>query len=153
MPVVDEADVWPSPLYADIVAEFRRLARRKTSQYVGAQLDGSAFAILLTLSDGRARTLRELSVELELEQSTINRQVNAAIKHGFLERFEVAGQVSRLIRPTTAGQQAFHHDGMLRVDRLNRVFGDLSPGTPQALLTELRAYNDAYDRAVDDDTE
>lgn len=147
----EDADIWPTPLHADLVAEFRRLSRRKTSQYAGAQLDSSAFAILLVLSDGQPRTLRELSVELELEQSTINRQVNGAIQRGYLERYEVAGQVSKLIRPTDTGRRAFHDDGMLRVDRLNRVFGDLAPGTPQALLRELRAYNDAYDRAVDRD--
>ncbi|NMO00026.1 winged helix-turn-helix transcriptional regulator [Gordonia sp. TBRC 11910] len=145
----DERAIWPSPLYADLVDEIRRLGRRKATHYAGAQLDGSAFSILLVLSDGRSRTLRELSLELELEQSTINRQVNAAIKRGYLERYDVPGQVSRLIRPTVLGAQAFHDDGMLRVDRFNRIFDDLSPGTPEALLRELRAYNDAYDRAVD----
>lgn len=143
-----DADIWPSPLHADLVGEVRRMTRRKPNDYPGALLDDSAFGILLLLSDGHARTLRELAAELQLEQSTINRQVNAAIKHGHLQRFEVHGQVSRRIRATTAGAEAFYHDGMLRVDRLNRVFADLAPGTPEALLLQLKAYNDAYDRAV-----
>ena len=77
----------------------------------------------------------------------MNRQVNAAIKHGYIERFAVEGSASKM-RPTDAGRAAFEHDGDLRADRLRRVFDDLAPGSPEALLRELRAYNDAYERAV-----
>ncbi len=102
-------------------------------------LEKSAFAILWVLSDGRPRTLRQLTEELELEQSTVNRQVNAAIKHGYLERFEVEDSLSKLIRPTDAGREAFRRDGLLRAERLEQVFADLAPGSPEALLHELRA--------------
>lgn len=139
---------WPSPLYRDIVEELSRFHRRKSEHHADAILETSAFAILLVLSDGRPRTLRELTDELELEQSTINRQVNAAIKHGYLERFEVEGSLSRLIQPTEHGRSTFTHDGMLRVGRLKQVFADLAPGTPESLLAELRAFNEAYDRTL-----
>ncbi|MGC5248601.1 MarR family transcriptional regulator [Gordonia sp. DT219] len=135
-------------MYRDIVEELSRFHRRKSEHHADAVLEASAFAILLVLSDDRARTLRELTDELDLEQSTVNRQVNAAIKHGHLERFEVEGSLSRLIRPTEYGRDAFVHDGMLRVGRLKQVFADLTPGTPDALLRELRAFNEAYDRTL-----
>lgn len=109
-------------------------------------LDSSAFQILWLLSDGRARTLRELSIDLDLEQSTVNRQVNAAMKRGYLERFEVPGCISRRHRPTAVGWEAFKHDGRHRAELLNRVFADLSPGDPESLLAQLRAFNDAYER-------
>ena len=132
----DEADgsfmPWPSQQIHDIVDELLRLNRRKINTFAGAVLEASAFTILLRLWEG-PRTLRELSVELELEQSTVNRQVNAAIKHGYVERFAVEGSASKMLRPT---------------DRLRRVFDDLAPGRPEVLLHELRAYNDAYERAV-----
>ncbi|NDZ97485.1 MarR family transcriptional regulator [Streptomyces sp. SID6673] len=143
-----DASFWPSPVYRDLAEELLRMGRRKTNVVPGTQLEASAFAILWVLSDGRPRTLRELSEELDLEQSTVNRQVNAAIKHGYLERFEVEGQISRLIRPTAAGLDAFEHDGMRRADRLIRVFADLAPGSPDTLLHELRAFNDAYERST-----
>ncbi len=139
---------WPSPLYRDIVEELSRFLRRKSEHPAESVLESSAFAILLVLSDGRARTLRELTDELDLEQSTVNRQVNAAIKLGYLERFDVEGSTSRLIRPTGSGRAAFTHDGMLRVSRLKQVFADLDPGTPEVLLRELRAFNEAYDRTL-----
>lgn len=139
---------WESDVFRDLAEELLRMSRRRTNVFPGARLETSAFGILWTLSDGRDRTLRELSEELDLEQSTVNRQVNAAIKHGYLERFEVTGQLSRLIRPTALGIEAFEHDGMLRAERLVRVFSDLTPGAPDALLHELRSFNDAYDRTI-----
>ncbi|MEP9394998.1 MarR family winged helix-turn-helix transcriptional regulator [Gordonia sp. VNK1] len=146
--VDDDHAPWPSPLYRDLVEELSRLHRRKGQYHVDSILEGSAFAILLVLSDGRPRTLRNLAEDLDLEQSTVNRQVNAAIKLGYLERFDVEGSLSRMVRPTDAGQTAFHHDGMLRVRRLERVFADLAPGEPDVLLRELQAFNEAYDRAL-----
>lgn len=139
---------WPSPVHRDLVEELLRMRRRRTQVDPGTKLEASAFAILWVLSDGQPRTLRELSQILDLEQSTVNRQVNAAIKHGFLERFERPGRVSRLVRPTALGRESYEHDGLLRAERLNRVFEDLAPGTPEALLRELRAFNDAYDRVT-----
>lgn len=92
--------------------------------------------------------MRELSEGLELEQSTVNRQVNSAMRHGYLERFQVDGQVSWMHRPTDEGHAAFDHDGRRRAEHLNRVFADLAPGDPAILLAQLRAYNDAHDRAL-----
>lgn len=142
--------VWPSDVHRDVVEELLRMRRRRTEADPGAILEASAFAILWLLSDGRARTLRQLSEDLALEQSTVNRQVNAAMKLGYVERFEVPGSVSRMHRPTAAGDEAFNHDGRRRADLLNRVFADLAPGDPDALLRQLRAFNDAYERQLDD---
>lgn len=146
---VDEDRVWPSPLYAEIIDELRRLGRRRANTYTGAVLEESAFTILLVLSERGPRTLRELAGDLDLEQSTVNRQVNAAIGRGYLARRVVSDQAGRVIEPTAAGREAFRHDGMLRVDRLNAVFDDLAPGDPAALLLQLRAYNNAYQRVLD----
>ncbi len=140
---------WQSPVHRDLAAELLRMSRRRSLVHRSVGLEKSAFAILWVLSDGRPRTLRELTEELELEQSTVNRQVNAAIKHGYLERFEVEDSLSKLIRPTELGREAFKRDGLLRARRLEQVFADLAPGNPEALLHELRAFNDAYERTQD----
>ncbi|MFC9981129.1 MarR family winged helix-turn-helix transcriptional regulator [Gordonia sp. NPDC127522] len=137
---------WQSPVHRDLAQELLRMSRRRSLVHPGVGLERSAFAILWILSDGRPRTLRELTADLQLEQSTVNRQVNAAIKHGYVERFEVEDSLSKLIRPTEAGREAFRRDGLLRAERLEQVFADLAPGSPQALLHELRAFNDAYER-------
>ncbi|MFE0749039.1 MarR family winged helix-turn-helix transcriptional regulator [Gordonia sp. NPDC058843] len=137
---------WQSPVHRDLAQELLRMSRRRSLVHPGVGLERSAFAILWILSDGRPRTLRELTADLQLEQSTVNRQVNAAIKHGYVERFEVEDSLSKMIRPTEAGRDAFRRDGLLRAERLEQVFADLAPGSPQALLHELRAFNDAYER-------
>ncbi|WP_439030126.1 MarR family winged helix-turn-helix transcriptional regulator [Gordonia terrae] len=137
---------WQSPVHRDLAQELLRMSRRRSLVHPGVGLERSAFAILWVLSDGRPRTLRELTVDLGLEQSTVNRQVNAAIKHGYVERFEVEDSLSKMIRPTEAGSEAFRREGLLRAERLEQVFADLDPGTPEALLRELRAFNDAYER-------
>lgn len=147
----EDASVWPSPMFRDLTDELQRLSRRKSKEYDGSILEASAFAILWILYDGAPRTLRDLTEELGLEQSTVNRQVNAAIRQGYLQRYEVVGSVSKMLRPTDKGREAFAHDGRLRAERLERVFDDLAPGTPEALLHELRAFNQAYERAILDE--
>ena len=137
---------WQSPVHRDLAQELLRMSRRRSLVHPAVGLERSAFAILWILSDGRPRTLRELTADLQLEQSTVNRQVNAAIKHCYVERFEVEDSLSKMIRPTEAGREAFRRDGLLRAERLEQVFADLAPGSPQALLHELRAFNDAYER-------
>lgn len=147
----DEYAPWPSPLYRDLAEEFLRMARRRSHVDPDSILEVSAFSLLWILSDGRPRTLRQLTDAMQLEQSTVNRQVNAAIKHGYLERFDVAGSISKQVRPTRAGLDAFEHDGLLRARRLERVLSDMGPGSPAALFRQLHAFNNAYDRTLADD--
>ncbi len=147
----DDYAPWPSPLYRDLAEEFLRMTRRRSHVDPDSILEVSAFNLLWILSDGKPRTLRQLTDAMQLEQSTVNRQVNAAIKHGHLERFDVAGSISKQVRPTRAGLDAFEHDGLLRARRLERVLSDMGPGSPEALFRQLHAFNNAYDRTLADD--
>jgi DNA-binding MarR family transcriptional regulator len=127
--------------------ELMRLSRRRTQVYPGARLDTSAFRLLWLLTEGTPRTLRELAEELQLDQSTVNRQVNAAIKHGLVERYAVPGSPSRLLRPTEAGRAAYVHDGELRAEVYNEVLDELGADRSEAIVAELRELNDGLDRA------
>ncbi len=127
--------------------ELMRLTRRRAQVYPGSRLDTSAFRLLWLLTEGPPRTLRELADELQLDQSTVNRQVNAAIKHGLVERYAVPGSPSRLLRPTEAGRTAYLHDGGLRAEVYNAVLEELGAARAQALVAELRELNDGLDRA------
>jgi DNA-binding MarR family transcriptional regulator len=128
-------------------AEMLRLSRRRTLAYPGSVLETSAFRILWVLSETGPRTLRDLTDELQLEQSTVNRQVNAAIKHGLIERYAVEGSSSMLVRPTPEGREAYLHDGLLRAQVLREALDELGEGRPEALVADLRSFNDALDRA------
>jgi DNA-binding MarR family transcriptional regulator len=126
--------------------ELMRLTRRGSQYYPGSELDSSAFRVLWLLTEGPPRTLRELADELQLDQSTVNRQVNAAIKNGLVERYAVAASPSRLHRPTAAGRAAYVHDGALRAEVYSRVLDELGTGRADALVAELRELNDGLDR-------
>ena len=62
--------------------ELMRLSRRRATAYPGSVLGDSAFRILLLLVEEGPRSLRELADDLQLERSTMSRQVNAAIGRG-----------------------------------------------------------------------
>lgn len=83
----------------------RAVARRST-------LNAADMRLLWLLSDGRPRTLREISDELNLEQSTVNRQVNGAARAELVEI--VDGQPARQVVATEEGLAAFGQD----VDRI-----------------------------------
>ena len=142
----------PSPGgLADVSAlagELLRLQRRRTTVYEGVVLDNSAFRLLWMLSDGTPRTLRQLAECLDLEQSTVNRQVNAALSAGYVERFAVEGSASKLVRPTAAGEEAFDHDGQIRAALISRALDDLGDDRAARLIGDLRAYNDAWDTVL-----
>ena len=127
--------------------ELMRLSRRRAQTYPGSELDTSAFRLLWLLTEGPSRTLRELADELQLDQSTVNRQVNAAIKHGLVERYAVPGSPSRLLRPTAAGRAAYVHDAALRAEVYQAVLDELGADRSGALVAELRELNDGLDRA------
>ena len=131
-----------------LAGELLRLQRRRTTVYEGVVLDNSAFRLLWMLSDGTPRTLRQLSESLDLEQSTVNRQVNAALSAGYVERFAVEGSASKLVRPTAAGEQAFEHDGQIRAELISRALVDLGDDRAARLIGDLRAYNDAWDTVL-----
>ncbi|MGA8258112.1 MAG: MarR family winged helix-turn-helix transcriptional regulator [Nocardioides sp.] len=125
-----------------------RLQRRRTSVYAGSRLEDSAFRILWTLSDGEPRTLRQLASDLGLEQSTVNRQVNAALAAGYVERFEVPGSASKLVRPTPVGAEAYEHDGAIRAALITRVLEALGDERAARLIDDLTSFNDAWDDAL-----
>jgi DNA-binding MarR family transcriptional regulator len=136
-----------SGLLQQLSDELMRLGRRRTTTYAGAELDTSAFRILWLLSEGPARTLKELAEELQLEQSTVSRQVSAAIRHGLVERCANVEGAGWAHRPTETGRRAYEHDAQLRVEVYSRVLDDLGRARVDALVAELAAFNDALDRA------
>jgi DNA-binding MarR family transcriptional regulator len=127
-------------------AELLRVSRLRAASYPGSRLENSAFRILWILVERGPLELRELAEELQLERSTVTRQVNAAIGHGLLERYDEPGRPGRLLRPTAAGEEAYRHDGQLRAVRLGAALADLGPDRAQRLVDDLAAFNDALDR-------
>ncbi|RYE76484.1 MAG: MarR family transcriptional regulator, partial [Myxococcales bacterium] len=74
--------------------------------------------LLWMFSDQQPRTLREIAEELRLEQSTVNRQANAAVKAGVLRRFRDEDQGAWQFLATDGAMARF-------TDDLDRHLGEL----------------------------
>ena len=133
-------------LLGELADELLRFSKRRHTTIDGAELDSSAFKLLWVLSDDQPRTLRELADELDLDLSTINRQVNAAVRAGLLERFTVAGSPSRPVRPTAAGRRQYEHDLAVHSDLLRSVLAEMGADAARELIRSLGSFNDAYER-------
>lgn len=127
-------------------AELLRVGRLRAASYPGSQLENSAFRILWLLVERGPSTQRDLAEELQLERSTVTRQVAAVMDRGLVERHDTPGRGGRLLRPTDAGERAFRHDGELRAARLTAALGELGPERSARMVADLRAFNDAFDR-------
>ena len=133
-------------LLGELANELLRFSKRRHGSVEGTELESSAFKLLWLLSDGEPRTLREISDELDLDLSTINRQVNAAVRAGLLERFAVPGSPSRPVRPTAEGRRLYDHDSAVHADLLRSVLAEMGADQARDLIRGLGAFNDAYER-------
>lgn len=124
------------------------VARRMVGQR-GA-LGAADRRLLWLLVDGRARTLREVSSDLGLEQSTVNRQVNAALADGLLRRYRDGGGGAYLLEPTPAGRAAFESDVSSTLAAYAAGLGALEPDEVDRLLVLLERFVDAYAAAAHD---
>ena len=134
------------PLLRALGAEAMRLRRRRTSTYAGSLLEDSAFRILHALEEAGPLTLSDLAHELQLERSTVSRQVSAAVGSGLVERYAARGR-ARAVRSTVAGREAYLHDGRLRAAVWGAAIAEFGVARAEAFLADLRDFNDAVDRA------
>lgn len=118
----------------------RRVVEARTS------LTAADLRLLWLLSDGRARTQRDISSELNLEQSTVNRQVNAALRAGLIERRPADSGPAVLIA-TAGGTRRYEAD----VEAMMHLFGSalqaLGPDR-ERFLVSLATFVEAYRSAV-----
>ncbi|WP_447643724.1 MarR family winged helix-turn-helix transcriptional regulator [Nocardioides zeae] len=136
-------------LLRDLGTEVMRLAARRTATYDGAVLDYSAFRILWRLVERGPLSLSVLADELQLERSTVSRQVSAAVDRGLVERGADA-DLRRHVRPTPAGLAAYRNDVAARARVWGAAVTEVGAERAAGLADELRRFNDALDRAHGD---
>jgi DNA-binding MarR family transcriptional regulator len=123
--------------------------------------------LLWLLSDRRPRTLREIAAALKLEQSTVNRQVNAAMRSGLLSRVDrssvdptgadptsatmSAGRPAggaQLIGPTETGLAAYEREVTQALQAYDAALGALGTDDAAVFLELLERFVDAYGEAL-----
>jgi len=143
-PAEDAAIVPTADLVGDVEVELTLLGRHAmhSSQHTeDRQLDRSGYHLLGRL-ERTPLSLKQLAEAFRLDQSTVNRQVNALQKAGHVERIaDPDGGTALLIRPTTAGRRALRRDRDVARSQVARVLGDWSDRDVAALHRLLRKFN------------
>ncbi|MFC6153054.1 MarR family transcriptional regulator [Nocardioides yefusunii] len=137
-----------SPLWALVVGT-ARLERGRHVAEAASRLNIADVRLLWLLCSEGARTMKEISDALGLEQSTVNRQVNAALKHGFVERVEpdadaAAAGRARLIRATEEGEQVFARDLEAGMDVFGVALDAIPADERERFMTHYAAFAEAY---------
>lgn len=114
----------------------------------GYQLGLAERRLISLLSDGQARTLREIAEEARLEQSTVNRQVNAALAAGLLQRFRAKGSRAQLIAVSERGRAAYHKDSVWGRRAFTDAMMELGEGDATQFCELLDRFADAYGHAT-----
>ena len=135
------------PVLQAMGAELMRMARRSTRVHPGAVVDLSAFKILWLLTETGPMSMKRLAGELLLDQSTVSRQVKAAIDHGLIERFDDKQTSSRQLRPTARGVETYAREAGLRAAVIREALETMGVHRASLFVAELAAFNDALDAA------
>jgi DNA-binding MarR family transcriptional regulator len=136
------------PAVAGVEVELSLLARHHltTSRHTpGRELDRSAYQLLGRLELGPL-SLRQLAEAFRLDQSTVNRQVNALLRSGLVERVvDPEGGLARLLRPTRHGLAVLRRDRRVARAQVGRVLAGWSDRDVDGLRRLLEKFNSAIE--------
>jgi len=140
----DRRAALPAP--TRLASLLHHLDRHRRALESTAELGTAELRLLWLLSDGRSRTLRDIADELHLEQSTVNRQVNAALAAGHLQRVRESGAYR--FSPTAPGAAAFERETAAALAMYAEVLDRMGPAA-DTLLVVLGEFVDRYGEAVE----
>ena len=145
-PLPEAADVSRARLLASYLASLDLQRRALETQL---QLSTSELRILWLFSDGQRRTLREIAESLRLEQSTVNRQVNAAHASGLLGRSRPEGGNAYVFFSTRMGVEAFEKDLVTSLGAYEGALQKLGPDDAAAFLQTMRRFLEVYPETLE----
>lgn len=126
---------------AALLTRLNRHQRHHRQQQVLGDAD---LRILWLFYDERPRTLREISDALHLEQSTVNRQVNAAVTVGLLDRSRPEDGGAYVFARTTTGHDLFEADVAAALDGYREALEALGEPEATEFLRLLTRFTEAY---------
>lgn len=152
----DGRDGWGgdhAPLERRLASALTRLDKERRTQEGAQRLGTADLRLLWLLADERSRTLREIADDLGLEQSTVNRQVNAALGAGLLERTRrPEGSAYEFIR-TAHGKQTFDEVSSVSMGAYAAALHELGEADAEHLVTLLQRFLGHFRGAVASTTE
>lgn len=137
------------PRATRVAALIHHLDRHRRALDVRATLGTADLRLLWLLADGEFRSLRQVAEALHLEQSTVNRQVNAAVQAGLLQRSRPAPAAPYVFAPTPLGRATFERETARALALYQDVLDRLGPEDGDELLRLLGQFVDLYGEAVE----
>lgn len=132
----------------EVERELSLLARHQlhsTQHAPDRMLDRSGYALLGRLEHG-PMTLKQLAEAFRLDQSTVNRQINALRRDALVERMsDPDGGVAQLLRPTRKGLDLLARDRDVAREQVGQVLADWKPADIERLATLLRRFNNSIE--------
>jgi DNA-binding MarR family transcriptional regulator len=128
------------------MAELWRRGRARTralARQVHPQLDPATYPVLALLVRDGAQRLSTLGAALELDKSTVSRQVDAAVRLGLVERVpDPTDARARLVGLTPEGQARMGSLHVQQLDRWRASLGTWDVGDLHRLTALLRRLGD-----------
>lgn len=121
-----------------------RLDRHRRAHREHRVLGDAVMRVLWLLAEGGPRTLREIADGLHLEQSTVNRQVNAALAEGLVERERPEGSSAYRFRRTERGHELFEADVSASLDGYREALEALGEPGATEFLRLLSRFTEEY---------
>ena len=103
--------------------------------------------MLWLLRDGQPRTLRQLAEELDLEQSTVNRQVHAALDSGIIVRSRPQDSAPYVVTMSDEGEARFRSDMGRLTSVYERALAVIPEQEQERFLEHLGAFVEGLDEA------
>lgn len=136
------------------LADFWRRGRSRTrrrAQEIHPKLDPACYPLLMVLARGDSVRMSELAAALDLEKSTVTRQVDAVVRLGLAERgLDPDDARARTVRMTDEGRQRFDAVVQSAVDDWRLRLSQWNPDDIRTLSHLLRRLNDSDDNATRD---
>lgn len=137
----------PLPPDQEVARQFLRMERLHHTMRAHGTMHAADVRLLWLLTSAPPLTLREIADTLHLEQSTVNRQVNAAIRNGLLHRFD-DGRAAKVVTPTAHGREIFRTDTAV-AQRVYRAALAALGEDADTFVELLRRFSIASEDAVD----
>lgn len=125
-----------------------RLGRLRRSHLQSMSLGTADLRILWLFTDREPRTLKRIAHELNLEQSTVNRQVNAAVAEGLLEKSRPPGGSAYEIASTAVGRETFEKDVQISLGGYEAALTTLGEADAAVMLELFDRFLHAYEDLV-----
>jgi DNA-binding MarR family transcriptional regulator len=137
-------------LLAAISRELMLISRHQLATATRGVLDRSAYLLLSRIDATGPMTARELATALQLEISTVTRQIAAMLRDGFVERIsDPAGGQARRLRMTPAGVEHLGADRERYRAGLATVVSDWPDAECEDLYRLLRNLNEQIEDMQD----